>query len=167
MALGRASTPRALAAAGLLVACGTSATALPTPQLQTRYLAAANAYNSAEAVVLNEEDTACAATSTDFAGCKAALQRDRAATVEFDSRLRAIPFPSGIQAAASKLLSDDSQLESTLARAASAASLIADAPVFARLAQLYSATNQDAQAVRAALGLPGSSQPATATPSPS
>jgi hypothetical protein len=149
----------------LVAALGTALTAcspaaLPTPPplslqlLQNRYLAAAAAYNSSESAILGAENSYCASSTADLPKCKTALEHDRQATLAFDKALRAIPFPPAYQAAVSKLLSDDAQLEQTLQQAASGATLSADATLFAQLALLYSTTTQDGAKLRSDLSLP-------------
>jgi hypothetical protein len=174
MASGRWRSPAALilaaASSALSASCGPSngpsATPLPLAQLQSRYLAAANAYNAAEAPIAQMENTDCAAGAGLLSACKTVLGQDRQVTLTFDRAIRAIPFPTGYKASVSTLLQDDTQLEQVLQRAASGASLSADAPLFVQLSQLYSTTTQDGQALRNELGLPATSAPPTARPTP-
>jgi len=160
----RLRTSAHLAAALALAACGSTATRSPSPlsvaQLQSRYLAAANAYNSAEGPIAQRENTDCAGPTADLGTCRSALSDDRKATVAFDAALAGIAFPTAYRQAVSKLLQDDSQLEQTLQQAAAATSLASDAPQFLRISQLLVVATQDGAALRSALSLPaGSSSP--------
>ena len=153
----------------LLTACGSPArpspSEMPLAQLQSRYLQAAAAYNAAEATISAAENTYCVAPAGDLAKCQAALKQDRQSTTAFDEALRAVAFPDTYKAAVDKLIQDDGRLEQTLDRAATATSLSAAASIFVQLAGLYTATAQDADALRSLLKLPkGSALPATPSP---
>ena len=147
----------------LLAACGPGTgqpsptpTPLPSSLLQQRYLAAADAYNAAERPVAMAENAYCVAASAaaDLTMCEAALSRDRAATLTFDNAVRALTFPASARGDVAQLLSDDAQLETLLQQAATAPSLSAIASLTPRIFQLLTSASNDADRVRADIGLP-------------
>lgn len=162
----------ALAGASLVAACGPATapppptpTPLPTAQLRQQYLAAAATYDEASAPVARAENTYCAggAPAADLSQCERALSSDRLATVAFDDAIRQLRFPQPAQAAAGRLLADDAELEALQQQASTAPSLTAIAALTPQILQLLVTSARDADAVRAAIGLPVSSP----TPTPS
>src|SRR5438309_8687523 len=108
--------PAGLVLVALLAACGPAgaqttptATPLSTAQLQERYLAAATAYNTAEAPVAQAENEYCARASpaANLTQCETALSADRQATITFDKALRSLTFPPSARGVVAHLLSDD------------------------------------------------------------
>jgi len=161
--------PASLVLGALLAACGPAgaqttptATALPTSELQQRYLAAATAYNSAELPVEQAENEYCAPASptADLGRCETALSTDRQATLTFDNAIRAITFPPSTRGVVTQLLSDDAQLENLLEQAATAPSLSAISALTPQIFQLLTTASRDAVTVRTAIGV------SSASPSP-
>jgi len=156
-----------LFAVGLgLAACGQGPSPTSSPSrtlLQQQYLAAANAYNVAEAPIAQAEASHCNPTgpTADLAQCQTALAQDRQATRTFDRAIRAINFESAQRGDVAKLLANDSALETLLQQGAAASSLTAATPLFAQIAQRYSEATTDADRLRTDLGLPATTPPAT------
>ena len=142
---------------------GPTATPLSQADLRSAYAAAALAYNSAEAPVEQAETARCDATGpqADLTACEMALGKDRQATLGFDAAVRAISFPPAARADVTRLLGDDADLEALLEQAATAPSLGAISQVTPQISQLLSATSQDADLVRADIGLPARSPSAS------
>ena len=97
----RAASVTAVAAA--IAACGTrrvqpspTPSPLPTAVLQQRYLAAADAYDAAEAPILRLEQASCVAAGGDLNACETALSNDRQQTISFDNAVRVLRLPSGV-----------------------------------------------------------------------
>lgn len=154
--------PGALASA-LLAGCGGSSSPtspapspLSTAQIQSRYTAAANAYNSYEAQISITENAACDAGSptASLAACQTALSNQRQATIAYDDALRATSFSGNAATDASHLLSDDAAVESLLEQAATAPSLATIANVQAQIIPLLATAVTAATALRADIGLP-------------
>lgn len=141
------------------------ATPLPTALLQERYVAAAAAYDAGEVPVAMAENQFCdpAGAAADLTRCASALSGDRQATVVFDNAIRGLRFPPEARAAANRLLSDDARLETLLQQASTSPSLTSVAALTPQIFDLLSATAQDADALRADIGLP----PASPSPWPS
>jgi hypothetical protein len=146
-----------------LAACGGSSSATsPTPsplstaQIQSRYNAAANAYNAYETQISITENAACdvgSATSS-LTACQTALSSQRQATIAYDDALRATTFTGNAAIDASHLLSDDAAIESLLEQAATAPSLATIANVQAQVIPLLATAVKAAAALRADIGLP-------------
>jgi hypothetical protein len=152
-----------LPAAALLSACGPSggqngptATPLSQSDLRSAYAAAATAYNTAETPVTQAENAYCdpAGPQADLTKCETALNQDRQATLTFDNAVRPLSFPAAARPDVTKLLDDDAQLERVLEQAATAPSLSAISALIPQIGQLLTITTQDADRVRADIGLP-------------
>jgi len=150
-------------ASAVLAACGgsssqTSPTPLPlsTAQIQSRYSAAASAYNTDETQISITENAACDAGSptASLTACQTALSNQRQATIAFDDALRAMTFTGAAAIDASHLLSDDAAIESLLKQAATAPSLATIASVQAQIIPLLATAVTAAAALRADIGLP-------------
>ncbi|MBV8195266.1 MAG: hypothetical protein JOY80_07030 [Candidatus Dormibacteraeota bacterium] len=147
----------------LLAGCGSSSptpsptpTPLPLQLLRQRYLAAANAYISAEQPIAQAENMYCvlAAPTADLVKCTMALSSDRQTTIIFDTAVRAIEFPPSSRSDVSKLLNDDAQLEILLQQASVAPSLSAVNALTPQIFQLLATSSNDAGTVRKDIGLP-------------
>lgn len=150
--------------AGVLAAgCGGSSSQtspapspLSTAQIQSRYSAAANAYNTDETQISITENAACdvASPAASLAACQTALSNQRQATIAYDDALRATTFSGDAAIDASHLLSDDAAIESLLEQAATAPSLATIASVQAQVIPLLATAVTAATALRADIGLP-------------
>jgi hypothetical protein len=166
----------------VLAACGggnpvppPTPTPLPPALLQQRYSAAAAAYDTGEVPVATAESQFCdpSAPTADLSRCASALSGDRQATVVFDDAIRGLRFPPEARDAAGQLLTDDARLETLLEQAATAPSLTAVTSLTPQVFELLSATAQDADSLRALIGLPSTTPipkpsviPAAARPNP-
>lgn len=159
--------PRLLIAGALACAvvagCGgssnqTSPTPSPlsTAQIQSRYSAAANAYNAYETQISITENAACdvGSPTASLSACQTALSNQRQATIAYDEALRATTFTGEAAIDASHLLSDDAAIESLLEQAATAPSLATIASVQAQIIPLLATAVTAATALRADIGLP-------------
>jgi hypothetical protein len=159
--------PRLFLAASLatavLAGCGgssseTSRTPSPlsTAQIQSRYNAAANAYNAFETQISITENAACdvGSPSSSLSACQSALSSQRQATIAYDDALRATTFTGNAAIDAAHLLSDDAAIESLLEQAATAPSLATIANVQAQVIPLLATAVTAAAALRADIGLP-------------
>ncbi len=150
--------------AGVLVTgCGgSSSQTSPTPsplstaQIQSRYSAAANAYNAYEAQVSVTENAACdvGSPTASLTVCQTALSNQRQATIAYDDALRATRFSGDAAIDASHLLSDDAAIESLLEQAATAPSLATIASVQSQIIPLLATAVTAATTLRADIGLP-------------
>ncbi|HYL72501.1 MAG TPA: hypothetical protein VEY89_14485 [Candidatus Dormibacteraeota bacterium] len=155
------------------MACGSSSQGSPSPtplaraELQRIYQKAANTYNTTEAPITQAENLYCGANSpqANLSKCEMALSQDRLATIAYDSSLRGVAFPSTAKPDVTKLLSEDSQLETLLQQASTAPSLSAINALTTQIFSLLRSTADDAARVRSDIGLPAGSAPPSATPS--
>jgi hypothetical protein len=147
----------------LLAGCGgstsqTSPTPSPlsTAQIQSRYSAAASAYNTYETQISVTENATCdvGSPTASLSACQTALSSQRQATIAYDDALRATTFTGDAAIDASHLLSDDAAIESLLEQAATAPSLATIASVQAQVIPLLATAVSAATALRADIGLP-------------
>jgi hypothetical protein len=147
----------------LLAGCGgTSSQTSPTPpplstaQIQSRYSAAASAYNTFEAQIAVTENAACdvGSPTASLTACQTALSDQRRATIAYDDALRATTFTGEAATDASHLLSDDAAIEALLEQAATAPSLATIASVQSQVIPLLATAVAAAAALRADIGLP-------------
>lgn len=150
-------------AIALLAGCGgSSSQASPTPsplttaQIQSRYNAAATAYNTFEAQIAVTENAACdvGSPTASLSACQTALSNQRRATIAYDDALRATTFTGDAAIDASHLLSDDAAIESLLEQAATAPSLATIASVQDQIIPLLATAVTAATALRHDIGLP-------------
>jgi hypothetical protein len=150
-------------ATALLAGCGgstsqTSPTPSPlsTAQIQSRYTAAANAYNTYETQISITENAACdvGSPTASLTACQTALSNQRQATIAYDDALRATTFSGDAAIDSSHLLSDDAAIESLLEQAATAPSLATIASVQTQIIPLLATAVTAATALRADIGLP-------------
>jgi hypothetical protein len=147
----------------LLAACGGSSSQVsPTPsplttaQIQSRYTAAATAYNNYEAQIAVTENASCdvGSATASLTACQTALSNQRRATIAYDDALRATTFTGDAAIDASHLLSDDAAIESLLEQAATAPSLATIASVQGQVIPLLATAVTAATTLRHDIGLP-------------
>jgi hypothetical protein len=129
---------------------------LSTAQIQSRYTAAANAYNTYAAQIAVTENADCdvGSPTASLTACQTALSNQRQATITYDDALRATTFSGDAAIDASHLLSDDAAIESLLEQAATAPSLVTIASVQTQIIPLLATAVTAASALRADIGLP-------------
>jgi hypothetical protein len=150
-------------AAALVAACGGSSspnTPTPTPlttaQIQARYTAAADRYNTGEQQIATAENSECTAGSTKVSLklCQTTLSEARQLTITYDNGLRAIPFSGNAATEEGRLLGDDAAIEKLLEQAATAPSISVITTLQAQIIPLLATAATDATALRSAIDLP-------------